>query len=192
MVPAASRQRLLLACCLAVVLLGLFVLPASPLALTGDDSEAPRLSVSSLERLDAGCADDVGTYASSKSGGGGYTKVSFIETGNKTANLSARTERTSPVGADLSTFRVYVDSSGEGRQNSSCTMGVQYRIELDHDPAESGGILSGDEGTRVLWLENGAYTGCSSTTTGSLDAECGRFLKQGTGSLTWANSSTTG
>ena len=192
MAPAVSRQRLLLVCSLAVVLIGLVVVPASPLSLTGDDSEAPRLSVSSLERLDAGCADDVATFASSKSGGGGYTKVSFIETGNKTANLSARTERTSPVGADLSTFRVYVDSTGEVRQNSSCTMGVQYRIELSHNPARSGGILSGEEGTRVLWLENGAYTGCSSTTTGALDAECGRFVQEGNTEITWANSSKKG
>lgn len=192
MAPAVSRQRLLLVCSLAVVLIGLVVVPASPLSLTGDDSEAPRLSVTSLERLDTGCADDVATFASSKSGGGGYTKVSFIETGNKTANLSAKTERTSPAGADLSTFRVYVDSTREVRQNSSCTMGVQYRIELDHDPAPSGGILSGEEGTRVLWLENGAYTGCSSTTTGSLDAECGRFVREGDTEITWANSSTRG
>ena len=192
MAPAVSRQRLLLVCSLAVVLIGLVVVPASPLSLTGDDSEAPRLSVTSLERLDTGCADDVATFASSKSGGGGYTKVSFIETGNKTANLSAKTERTSPVGADLSTFRVYVDSTGEVRQNSSCTMGVQYRIELSHDPARSGGILSGEEGTRVLWLENGAYTGCSSTTTGALDAECGRFVQEGNTEISWANSSKKG
>jgi len=192
MAPATSRKRLLLVCSLAVVLVGLVVVPASPLSLTGDDSEAPRLSVSSLERLDAGCADDVANFASSKSGGLGYTKVSFIETGNETANLSARTERTSPVGADLSTFRVYVDSTGEAPRNSSCTMGVQYRIELDHDPAPSGGILSGEEGTRVLWLENGDYIGCSSTTTGSLDAECGRFLLEEDTDLTWANSSAKG
>lgn len=189
MVPATSRQRLLLVSGIAIVLIGLFLLPASPLSLTGEESETPRLTVSSLERIEAGCADDVATYASSQSGNGEYTKVSFIETGNKTANLTVRAERTSPVGADLSTFRVYVDSAGQTQQNTSCTMGIQYRLELDYDPAYSNGILSGDDGTRVLWLENGRYDGCSSTTSGSLDAECGRFLREGDTAVIWANSS---
>jgi hypothetical protein len=190
MVPATSRRRLLAGSGIAVVLVGLFLLPASPLSVTGNNAETPELTVSSLERIDSGCADDVATFASSQSGGGEYTKVSFIETGSKSANLTARTERTSPVGADLTTFRVYVDSAGTTEQNTSCSMGVQYRLELDYDRAQSGGILSGDDGTRVLWLENGRYTGCSSTTSGSLDAECGRFLDGDTTERIWANSTT--
>lgn len=71
------------------------------------------------------------------------------------ANLSARTERTLPVGVDLTTFRVYLDFTGQPRENVSCTMGVQYRLELTYEPEPSGGPLSGHDGTRVLWLEKG-------------------------------------
>lgn len=187
MVPNPSRQQLLLGSGIAIVLIGLFLFPGSPLSLTGDESETPRLTVSSLDRIEAGCADDVATFASSHSGNGEYTRTSFIETGNTTANLTARTERTSPVGADLSTFRVYVDSTGQAQQNASCTMGIQYRLELDYDPVSSRGFLSGDDGTRVLWLENDRYGGCSSTTSGSLDAECGRFLGEEDKTVIWAN-----
>jgi hypothetical protein len=113
--------------------------------------------------------------------------VSFLETGNETANVSVRTERTSPTGAALRTFRVYVESDGEPRTNSSCTLGVQYRVELAYDRGGPRGFLSGDDGTRVLWLENGEYAGCSSITEGSLDSECHQFVRDDPVERTWAN-----
>lgn len=190
MVSVSSRRTALLLCCIVAGLVIFFVLPVSPLS-TGGESESAQLSVSSFERLETGCADDIVNYASSRHGNGSYTRVSFIETGNETANLSARTERTSPAGADLTTFRVDVESSGQPRENTSCTIGVQYRIELAYDRAPSGGLLSGDDGTRVLWLENGEYSGCSSTTSGSLDSECHRFTKESQSDRTWANTTAT-
>ncbi|WP_246998478.1 hypothetical protein [Halosolutus gelatinilyticus] len=192
MSSTVPRGIALLLCCLAGGSTLLLALPASPLSITGDEAEPPQLSVSSFERVETGCADDVATYASSSHGNGSYTRVSFIETGTETADLSARTERTSPPGADLHTFRVSIDSTGRPRQNDSCAMGVQYRLELTHERGSSEGLLSGDDGIRVLWLENGEYSGCSATTSGSLDAECHRFTKDAQSNRTWANTTATG
>lgn len=214
-----SRRALLLLCGVAAVGVVLFAWPASPISIVDDEPAPAELSVSSFERLETGCADDVATFARSSQGNGSYTRVSFVETGNETAALSARAERTSPAGASLRTFRVYVDaaghsqqmpgqsrertdqsrerteqpreSSGQSQANGSCRMGVLYRIELSYDRGSSGGLLSGDDGTRVLWLENGAYSGCSASTSGSLDDECRRFTRDRQSDRTWANATAT-
>ncbi|WP_424014825.1 hypothetical protein ACOZ35_02045 [Halorubrum xinjiangense] len=162
----------------------------------GAEPEPPRLSVESVERLDVGCADDVATYASSRTGGGSFDRVAFVETGDPAANLSVATERTSPRGARLSAFRVYVDSVAPDERVDSvstangsdgCRVGIQYRVRLSYEPRSSGPLSFGDEGTRVLWLENGEYAGCSGVTEGSLDTECARFLDGGGPERTWAN-----
>lgn len=186
MSPISPYRTSLLLCCLVVSLLALFIWPMSPLSVTSAEPEPAQLSVASFEQLETGCREDVATYATGSHGNGSYTQVSFIETGTETANISARTERTSPVGADLTTFRVYIDSAEQPQENTSCTMGVQYRLELTYDQAASNGLLSGDDGTRVLWLENGEYSGCDSTTSGSLDAECHRFMTDNQSNKTWA------
>ncbi|MGM0447117.1 MAG: hypothetical protein ACQERM_02545 [Methanobacteriota archaeon] len=171
---------------------------ADGVAGVGAEPEPPRLSVDSVERLDVGCADDVATYASSRTGGGSVDRVAFVETGNAAANLSVATERTSPRGARLSTFRVYVDSAAAGERadpdrtanrSEGCRVGIQYRVRLSYEPRSSGPLLFGDEGTRVLWLENGEYAGCSGVAEGSLETECARFLDGDGPERTWANAS---
>lgn len=161
------------------------------------EPEPPRLSVDSVERLDVGCADDVATDASSRTGGGSVDRVAFVETGDATADLSVATERTSPRGARLSAFRVYVDSAAPdarvgspstANESDDCRVGIQYRVRLSYEPRSSEPLSFGDEGTRVLWLENGEYAGCSGMTEGSLETECGRFLADGP-ERTWANAS---
>lgn len=192
-----SRRAVLALCAVAVVLLFLLSLSGS-LPLVGGEPEPSELSVASFDRLETGCAEDVATYASSSHGSGSYEQVSFVETGNETAELAARTERTSPPGAALETFRVYVESTdrphstARSQGNASCRMGVQYRLELNYDRGSSGGFFSGDDGTRVLWLENGEYSGCSASTSGSLDAECHRFTSDSQSNRTWATPSATG
>lgn len=187
MVAGLSQRSTLLICGLLVGVVVLFLWPMSPLSVTSEEPEPAQLSVASFEQLETGCKDDVATYAAGSHGNGSYTRVSFIETGTETANLSARTERTSPVGADLTSFRVYIDSTGQPQENTTCTMGVQYRVDLTYDQGSSDGFLSGDDGTRVLWLENGAYNGCSSTTSGSLESECHRFVNNSHSDRTWTN-----
>ncbi len=183
MVPASSGRTVLLVCCLVAGLLVAFAWPASPLSLVADEPEPASLHVEEFEIIDSGCADDVATHAMGKTGGGGYESVSFVETGTRSPNLSVRTERTSSPGADLESFRVYIDSQGEPRENASCTLGAQYRVELDYDRGEPDA-----EGTRVLYLENGEYEGCSSSASGSIETECHRFTyDQQHSNRTWAN-----
>lgn len=182
-----GRTFLLTVCLLAVLVALIFAnLPAA----LGGDAEAPALSVSSFEPLETGCADDIATYSRNSLGNGSFTRVSFVETGSETANLSARTERTSPVGVSLSTFRVHVDAADRGTHNASCEMGVRYKLELSYDEGSTGDLF-GDDGIRVLWLENGNYSGCSSSTSGTLDSECYRFTADNQSPQAWANTTET-
>ena len=83
-----------------------------------DHTGPSELRVTEFERIDAGCAEDVATYSSGSLDAGNYTRVEFIETADTDASLSAWTERTSPPGTDLSTFRVHVDSATRGRRTT--------------------------------------------------------------------------
>jgi len=66
------------------------------LPLVSDGTGPTEIEITSLERLDAGCRDTVGTYASSRNGPNGtFSKTAFVETGSRDANLSAWAERTS-------------------------------------------------------------------------------------------------
>ncbi|WP_135830374.1 hypothetical protein [Halorussus halobius] len=185
---------------LVAALLGLAVAGAEPGAVNAlpgfsDHTGPTEMAVASLERLDSGCADEVATYAGGSASGGNYSQVSFVETGDSEANLSAWVERTSPPGADLSTFRVHVESHPrtdpdadhvvDASANDSCDVGIQYRIEVTTGGGNPEGILPDDHGTRVLWLENGEYAGCSASHTGSLRAQCHRF--DSAPDRTWAN-----
>ena len=184
--PASSRRTILLVCCVLVGLLVAFVWPASPLSLAGDEPEPASLHVKEFEIINSGCADNVSDYAMGRTGGGGYERVSFIETGTRSPNLSVRTERTSSLGAGLESFRVYIDSHGEPQENTSCTLGAQYRVELNYDPGEPDA-----KGTRLLYVEDGEYAGCSSSTSGSIETECHRFTyDQQHSNRTWANDTT--
>lgn len=183
MVPASSRRTVLLVCCVIVGILVAFVWPASPLSLTTGEPEPASLYIEEFEIINSGCADNVSDYVMGQSGGGGYERVTFIETETRSPNLSVRTERTSEPGADLESFRVYIDSHGEPQENTSCTLGAQYRVELDYDPGEPDA-----KGTSLLYVENGEYAGCSSSTSGSIETECHRFTyDQQHSNRTWAN-----
>jgi hypothetical protein len=188
MVPVSSRRSALLICCIVAGTVAVFLWPPGPLSLTTDGPKPASLTVEEFTQIDAGCRDDVSGYAMGRTGGGGYEQVSFIETGTPDPNLSARVERTSPPGSDVSTFRVYVDSHGEPRGNASCTLGAQYRLELDYDPA-----TPKSKGQRVLYLENGIYAGCSSGSTGDVETECHRFTyDRQHADRTWANATAEG
>jgi len=180
---------------LVAALLGLAVASVEPGAVNAlpgfsDHTGPTEMEVASLERLDSGCADEVATYASGSASGGNYTQVSFVETGHPEADLSAWTERTSPPGADLSTFRVHVDSRSraDAPANASCELGVQYRIEVTTSGGSPGGILPDAHGTRILWLQDGDYAGCSGSYTSPLRADCRRF--EAKPDRTWANATT--
>ena len=154
------------------------------------------MEVAELELLDSGCRDVVGTYTSSSSSGDGpYSQTTFIKTGDPDADLSVWVERTSPPGADLSTFRVHVESHASATTNgslatnqSSCEMGVQYRIKVTASGGNPEGILPDAHGERVLWLHDGEYAGCSGSSTGPINGSCSHIRpRDGGPDRTWAN-----
>ena len=155
-----------------------------------DHTGPSALTVRSFERIDSGCREAVGTYAGSSIGNGSYSQTTFVETGDPNADLSARVERVSPDGADLSVFHVYVESHSAANvtatTNSSCRLGVQYRIELTPSGGSPAGLLPDAHGTQIRWYENGEHAGCTGSFTSPLRSRC-----PGLGSeepeRTWAN-----
>lgn len=144
------------------------------LPLVSDDTGPTDIEITDLTRLDAGCQEDVATYASSQNGPNGtYAKTSFIETGARDADLAAWAERTSPAGADYSTFRVHVESDRTGPANETCEVGVQYRLEYRVSGGTDDGLVPDPSGHSITHVENGRYAGCSSVGEGRwADAGC--------------------
>ncbi|WP_313693790.1 hypothetical protein [Halorarum halobium] len=190
MVPSPSWRRVAVAA-LAGLAIGLLLGP-SVNALPGfsDHTGPSEMRVTSFDRLEAGCAEQVATRAGSAYDAGNYTKTAFVRTGSVDANLSARVVRTSPPGADLSTFRVRVDSHHEGPANATCETGVLYRVTITPGGGSPEGLVPDAHGTRVLWLENGEYAGCSGSVTSPLETGCSRFRPgDGEPRQVWANGS---
>ncbi|MBX0287238.1 hypothetical protein EGH22_12940 [Halomicroarcula sp. F28] len=146
------------------------------------------IEITDLERLDAGCREDVATYASSRNGPNGtYERTSFVETGTRDATLSAWAERTSPVGADYSTFRVNVESDRTGPANETCEVGVQYRLEYRTSGGTDDGLVPDASGHSITHVENGRFAGCSSVGGGRwADAGCPHSAEDRP-ARTWAN-----
>jgi hypothetical protein len=189
MVPI-STERLGVAIALLVIVLflvGVAQPTVNDVPGFSDHTGPTEAQVTTLERVDAGCAEAVATRSSSSTSGGTYEKLTFVEAPTADADLSAWVERTSPRGTDLSTFRVHVDSHATGPANESCDMGILYRIEVETSGGSPEGFFADAHGTRILWLENGRVSGCSASLTSPLDAECQRFYDDSRPDLTWAN-----
>ena len=154
-----------------------------------DHTGPTELTVASFERAGTGCVGDPdrpdGGPASDA--GPGYVRTSGIVTADADADLSVWVERTSPAGADLSTFRVHVESHHEGSVEADCENGsvVAYRLELEPSGGSPPGLLPDGHGSRVLYLENGEVAGCSAGYTGGLDGSCDPFFEEPR--RTWAN-----
>lgn len=184
-IPRPRRRHLLVLIFLAGVVVVLF--QPSPALIPGisDHTGPTEMRVESLERLDAGCQDRVSTYAKSSVSGGDHTRVSFVPTERTDASLGVWTERTSPTGADLSTFRVHIETQSTGEPNESCQTGILYEVTVSTSGGQPAGIVPDAYGSRILWLENGRYAGCSGGATSPLDIECDRFRDRI--ERTWAN-----
>lgn len=160
--------------------------PASALPLVQDSTGPTEIEVVSLERLETGCEEEIADAGLTRNGPNGtYTVVSFVETGSRDAALSAWAERTSPTGADFSTFDVHVDGHREGPTNTTCTVGVQYRLTVRTTGGTDPGLLDDPSGTGVRFHENGEYATCASSGSGGFGSAC-----RGVGGpppRTWAN-----
>ncbi|MFC6723391.1 hypothetical protein ACFQE1_03075 [Halobium palmae] len=187
MVPESTHGRRLLVAVLVAVAVGAVVGP-SVNALPGfaDHTGPSEMRVTSFERLDAGCEEQVGEYVGGSTGGGEYSRTAFIGTAGADANLSASVRRTSPDGADLSTFRVDVDSHHDGPANATCETGVLYRIVLEPHGGTDEGLLPDAHGTEVLWFADGKLTGCSASLTSPLESTCDG-VDRDEPQRTWAN-----
>lgn len=183
--PAVSRRRVVALALLAVALV--VIVQPSPALVPGlsDHTGPTEMHVQSVERLDAGCEERVATYGQTSLEGGNLTKVSFVPTERADADLGVWTERTSPEGADLSTFRVNVETHSAGPANESCQTGILYELSVSTSGGQPAGLVPDAHGHRVLWLENGAFAGCSVSVTSPLETECNRF--QAPVDRTWTN-----
>ncbi|ESP87543.1 hypothetical protein [Candidatus Halobonum tyrrellensis] len=169
---SSSIPRLLgVACCCLIVgvAAGPVVAPAAT-ALPGvtDRTGATDLRVVEFEVLAAGCASNLDTGGV----GGMYETEGFVPTRTANATLSAWVERTSPEGADLSTFRVHVDVESDGPTNGTCRTGVRYRLAVEPSGGARGGLGLDAYGTRVVWVVDGDQWHCSSSYTGRIDGDC--------------------
>lgn len=185
MVPLTTRPRIALAVLFVALLIlasgGVYALP-----FVSNGTGPTDAAVVDLERLETGCADDVDSFRHTQTGANGtFTHTGFVETGSADGSISAWVERTSPPGADLGTFRVHVDSDNKADQ-TDCQIGVRYRVDIQTSGGVPDGLVPDADGVRVLWLENGAVSGCSSAVESPLDAECGHFLTDEP-RRTWAN-----
>lgn len=171
MVPDPTRRLLAVACCCLTVgvALGPVVAPAAT-SLPGvtDRTGATDLRITGFEVVAAGCAADLDT----RGAGSMYETEGFVPTRTANATLSAWVERTSPDGADLSTFRVHVDAESDGPTKGTCRTGVRYRLAVDPSGGGTGGLGLDAYGTRVVWVVDGDQRRCSSSYSGRIDGGC--------------------
>lgn len=185
------RKALLAVALLGVLWLGLADGSINDLPGFSDATGPQTMSVESFERLDSGCIDAISDSAHAQSGPHGrHEYTSVIETESPDAPISVWIERTSPPGADLSTFRVHVESHGSETEsaatsNGSCRTGVKYRLVLNTSDRGPAGIMPDEHGVRILRLENGEYAGCTGGYTGGLNGTC-QYPIDGP-SRVWAN-----
>jgi hypothetical protein len=128
-----------------------------------DQTGATELAVTEFERLESGCLADLADYSRASVSGGVRTQNTVIETVDTDASLSVTTERLTPLGADVSVFRVDVASHHAGPVEADCveSAAVRYRLELTPRGGSQAGLLADEHGTVVRMAENGEVWGCS-------------------------------
>jgi hypothetical protein len=186
MVPDLPRETAVALAAAAATLLLVAAVPVNALPLFSDSTGPTEIEVVSLERLDAGCEASVADFSGTGSGPNGtYTTTGFVETGSRNASLSAWVERTSPTGTEFSTFDAHVDSHREGPPNTTCEVGVQYRLVVRTSGGSDGGLLPDASGVAVRFHENGDYSACSGGGSGGFGSACRGV--EGPPPRTWAN-----
>jgi hypothetical protein len=153
-----------------------------------DHTGPAELTVTEFERAGTGCGV-VGSRAPDSL----YERHGSVRVADTDADLSVRVERVSPPGADLSRFRVHVESAHEGSVESTCEHpAVGYRVSLEPSGSSPEGLLPDAHGVQVLYVENGDFAGCSGAYSGIDPAavgSCGESF--GEEQRTWANATAT-
>jgi hypothetical protein len=184
--PDLSREVAVAFTAAGVTLILVAVVPVNTLPLFSDGSGPTDIEVESLERIEAGCEETVADFSSTRNGPNGtHSTTGFVETGARNASLSAWAERTSPTGADYSTFDAHVESHRDGPANTTCDVGVQYRLIVRTSGGSGDGLLPDASGVAVRFHENGRYQACSAGGSGEFGSGCREI--DGLPPRTWAN-----
>jgi hypothetical protein len=153
-----------------------------------DHTGPAELTVNEFERTGSEC----GTV-NSRAADSLYERHGSIRVADTDADLSVRVERTSIPGADLSRFRVHVESVHEGPVDSSCEHpAVGYRVALEPSGSSPEGLLPDAHGVQVVYVENGEFAGCAGAYNGIDPAavgQCGESFDEEP--RTWANATAT-
>lgn len=157
-----------------------------------DHTGPAELTVEEFERTGTGCGQPDVAPGDVPDADSLYERNGMIRVADTDAALTVRVERVSVPGADLSRFRVHVESVHDGPVESTCDDPVVgYRVVLEPSGASPPGLLPDAHGVQVTYLEDGAFAGCSGAysgidpaTVGSCDATLGEEPR------TWANATT--
>ena len=158
-----------------------------------DHTGPNELTVTEFERTGTGCGElelDETDVADADSM---YERNGMIRVPDTDANLSVRVERASTPGADLSRFRVHVETHHEGPVETDCERPVVgYRVVLEPSGGSPPGLLPDAHGVQVTYVEDGEFAGCSAAYSGIDPAavgQCGASF--GEEPRAWANATTT-
>lgn len=117
--------RLLLMGALAVgIVIGAVVVGGLPTS----EEPPPEPEIESVDVLDAGCHDDVRSRALSSSDG---TWISTVNNTSTHTEVSAQIRRTSPPGATVATYRVYLETHNTTVESGECPGRIVYRVEYN-------------------------------------------------------------
>jgi hypothetical protein len=147
------------------------------------------LTVTEFERTGTGCGSPDVEAGAVPHADSLYERNGMIRVPDTDADLSVRVERVSTPGADLSRFRVSVESHHDGSVDTDCARPVVgYRVVLEPSGASPAGLLPDAHGVQVTYLEDGEFAGCSGAYSGIDPAavgQCGASF--GEEPRTWAN-----
>lgn len=158
-----------------------------------DHTGPAELTVTEFERTGTGCGQPAVNESAVPDADSLYERNGMIQVADTDAALSVRVERVSPPGADLSRFRVHVESHHEGTVDADCDRPVVgYRVALEPSGSSPPGLLPDAHGVQVTYLEDGEFAGCSGAYSGLDPADVGSCDGSlGDESQTWANATAT-
>ncbi|MEA1932708.1 MAG: hypothetical protein U9O06_14330 [Euryarchaeota archaeon] len=146
--------RLLLVGTLAVgVAIGALLVGGLP---TSEESP-PDPEIESVEILDAGCHNEVRSWAMSSSDG---VWVSTINNTAKQTAVSAQIRRTSPPDATVATYRLSLETHNTTVESDECPGRIVYRVEYDAPYPDAADAM------RTERYVDGEFHACGSSTSG--------------------------
>ena len=146
--------RLLLVAALAMgVAIGALLVGGLP----NSEESPPDPEIESVEVLDAGCYNEVRSWAMSSSDG---IWVSTINNTSKNTEVSAQIRRTSPPDASVAAYRLNLETHNTTVESDECPGRIVYRVEYDAPYPDAAGAM------RIERYVNDKFHTCGSSTSG--------------------------